>query len=146
MRFQGDTRCVGAVCIVSKVLTLITFGSVYSRAHFRPNRKLQDPEQAHGWKRGTARMLADTWLETSLKRPKRCQKVRIWISLRLPAIKCYKVRVINGNASFQFKTNQTEQFFIPLPSRGQLSYLSTDTRLLAFAWHYNSLGLVSRDM
>ena len=34
------TWCEGVVYICSKILTLNMFGSVFSRAHFLPNRKL----------------------------------------------------------------------------------------------------------
>ena len=81
MRFLAETWCVDVVCIVSKILTLITFGSVCGRAHFRPNRKFQYPGPVLGSKRVTASMLAYTSFKTSPKEALHHTKTRSRVSV-----------------------------------------------------------------
>ena len=53
MGFLAETWCVEVLCI-SKILALVTFGPVYNKAHFRPNRKFYDSVPVQGWKSVTA--------------------------------------------------------------------------------------------
>jgi len=63
LKLYCEEICVAVVCVVSKISTLITFGSVCMRVHSGPNRKYSAPAPVPGCTRGAACMVTNTSLK-----------------------------------------------------------------------------------